>query len=782
MMSFFLTKYSQAQICVGTPGELQWEAYNGLDDYQFSDLYAHAYFPSRPDTIKPIFKLQSPTNYNNYFGSRVAGFISVPTTTTAQFNITGDNKVRFFLSTDDNPENKALVAEVVDAVDPLEHNIYPAQTTGNVTLQAGAYYYFEVEHIDNWSGDYFRVWWKTDLVDANNWNVITAAYLYGIGCDATCAAPGTPCDDGDPSTSNDIEDGYCNCFGEKTTSNSCIGERGSVTGYRYDNIPGGNLNDLYAATNFPGMPGSSEVYHELGRRRTNSYSDVGFMVQAYLTVPVSGNYKFNVTGDDYTILFLSSDEDPENRQAHQMLVSGWSNPTEHDKYIYQSSSNIYLEKGKYYYIELNEKDGGGSEHFAAFWQTPFTEPGQWKRIPGIYIHNYECTIACIPQGTLCDDGDPYTNNDIYDDQCQCTGMPCSGPDCDSPLANYIPFDDCSFTDQLDNRLEDSWTSCTQSTNPNPVRGLSHWIMYDLGERHELYNSRIWNYNVPGELTKGMSAVTIDYSLDGIIWETLGAYNWSLATGEDGYTGFNGPDFNGAYARYVIITCLDASPSCKGLGKVAFTAVKCPLSGTICDDGDEATFNDKYNNNCECAGSKIDENDCVDEVLALGDTTIHTSKYSAKQTILSLNDIAAENRVGFVAGNAITLEPGFETKTNTVFVAAIDPCDNTSAMIISRAQIIDQERQKREEDKIKVLSVEKLEGDQYMVSFYLEEPGVARLDIKDSMGNLIFNLVNHEFSNKGLYRKIFSSRKFNGTNYKVEFKTKENTMIEKLTIL
>ena len=35
----------------------------------------------------------------------------------------------------------------------------------------------------------------------------------GSNCDACCLAAGTPCDDGDPCTSDDVEDGNCNCAG-----------------------------------------------------------------------------------------------------------------------------------------------------------------------------------------------------------------------------------------------------------------------------------------------------------------------------------------------------------------------------------------------------------------------------------------------------------------------------------------------------------------------------------------------------------------------------------------
>ncbi len=783
LVLFFKT--IDAQVCVGTFGELEWHAWNDLFEGEFSDLSAMPNFPKSPEVVKPLFKLKSPTNYNNYFGSRVEGFISVPTNTSVQFNVTGDRQVKFYLSTNETVENKSLVASVPENVDEEAHGDYPEQTSTIINLVAGQFYYFEILHIDNWSGDRFSIWWKTDLVDPNVWNVITAGYIYGVDCkDPLCPEPKTPCDDGDPTTTDDIEDGFCNCFGTKTTSDICIGERGMITGYRYDNIPGGGLNDLYMAENFPGMPVYSENYDFFSKKSVNNQDQTGYAAQAYLTVPVSGNYKFNVTGDDNTILFLSSDANIENRQSHQMLVTSYTYMTQHDKFIYQSSSNIYLEKGMYYYIEINEKDSGGSEHFSAYWQTPYTEPGVWKRIPALYFYDYKCELACIPAGTLCDDGNPFTNNDRYDDNCNCTGTPCTGPDCDSALANYIPYEKCSLTDQLDDRPDNNWISCEISTNPNNARSSGHWIMYDLGKRHELHKSQIWNYNVPGSLQNGMTAVAVDYSLDGITWQEYGSYNWALATGDSGYGGFAGPNFNGLYAQYILITSLEVNAPCKGLGKVAFSAVVCPLAGTACDDQDDYTFGDIFNENCECAGSLIDENDCGESVVILGDSTLYTNKFSAIDEVSSISHIAANNKVSFVGGKSIILDPGFETYGQTLFLASIDPCDTPvfRSAIKSRADKLKEAAAKREVEKLNELTVTLIEKDEILVSYFIEKPGQASIYITDQMGEKIQTLVDFKFENQGLYSKRFRTKKLGKGSISVSFQSEEKVISKRITLI
>ena len=98
----------------------------------------------------------------------------------------------------------------------------------------------------------------------------------------------------------------------------------------------------------------------------------------------------------------------------------------------------------------------------------------------------------------------------------------------------------------------TWTSngMTTAPSPNPARGTGHWLHYDLGQVYQLTLMHIWNANEV--IGRGLNSVTIDYSIDGSTWNELGTYNWPQALGS-GYTGFDGPNFGGATAQYVLIT-------------------------------------------------------------------------------------------------------------------------------------------------------------------------------------------------------------------------------------
>jgi len=776
-----------SQVCPGADGQLQWKAYFGTFGNEIGQLTALSDFPTRPNVEKTIYKLQTPINYAESFGGQVRGFINVPSATTVTFNVTGDDQVRFHLSTDASPDNLVLAAYLDQYASVADHDKYESQNSVPIDLQPGIDYYFELTYVEGYGGDHATVYWKTDLVNPTEWNIITAGFLKGVECTPDeCLEVGTPCDDGDSNTTNDQEDGFCNCAGSPVTSNSCIGERGVIEVFRYDNITGSDINDLYEAPAYPGDPDYSHVLPQLSRPYSNEINDFGSLIQSYISVPVSGNYKFNVTGDDNTVFFLSSNDDPDNKQAHQALVSGSTGMTQHDRYIWQSTGNIYLNADEYYYFEVNFKHGGGGEHFSIYWQTPYTETDVWKRIPSTYIYDYDCEIACIAEGVPCDDGDPFTNSDMYNDQCECAGTPCSGPDCDSPLASYVPYDKCAVTDQIDNNAANNWLSCQSTPNPNDVRPDGHWIMYDLGERHELHSSQIWNYNVLGETANGFQNVAVDISDDGVSWTEYGTYTWPQATGDAGYSGFSGPNFMGSYARYITITSLDDPSTCKGLGKVAFTAVLCPLSGTACDDDNIYTINDRYNNDCLCQGDDIGENECVDQNLTLGDSTLFTDIFSAEVYVNSISKIASDNVVSFVGGASITLNPGFETEDNTLFLATIDTCETIAGraqQIISRSDIIEQRRTQQEEDKLKTLQVIKDETTDWVtVKFYLPSGEDVKLQVVGSNGRVVSTLADHTFINGGLYEKRFRTKTLDSGIYTVQLLAGKLSDVKRVSVL
>jgi hypothetical protein len=194
------------------------------------------------------------------------------------------------------------------------------------------------------------------------------------------------------------------------------------------------------------------------------------------------------------------------------------------------------------------------------------------------------------------------------------------------------------------------------------------------------------------------------------------------------------------------------------------------------------LNDLIDNNCECRGSAIDENDCNDENIILGDSTLYTGKYSARNQITSLSQITQGNRVSFVGGSSIVLEPGFETSGEVFFLASIDNCLEMAMIAeLSREQKQIQKREKMRQDQLNELVVYDLDNGEMMIGFYVDRPGRNQVAIYDAYNQKKFTLVDHEFMNKGLYYKRFPLSKFNDGSYQVQLQSEYKTMREKMVV-
>ena len=141
--------------------------------------------------------------------------------------------------------------------------------------------------------------------------------------------------------------------------------------------------------------------------------------------------------------------------------------------------------------------------------------------------------------------------------------------------------------------ENTWQSCETAQNPNLARGIGHWIEYDLGSIRKISKVRVWNTNEPNKLNNGFKDVVVDYSQDGNNWTELGTYEFPQGTGEAIYGGFEGFDFEGESARYVIVSVqTNYGGNCYGLAEVKFnllfdiegTTVPCPQEP--CDEACE----------------------------------------------------------------------------------------------------------------------------------------------------------------------------------------------------
>jgi len=92
-------------------------------------------------------------------------------------------------------------------------------------------------------------------------------------------------------------------------------------------------------------------------------------VRGWITVPVTGDYPFWISGDDQAELWLSSDTFAGHRKriAH---CPDFTSFRQFDLYPAQRSAPVRLEVGQRYYIEVLHRNSGGMNHFSVAWQIP----------------------------------------------------------------------------------------------------------------------------------------------------------------------------------------------------------------------------------------------------------------------------------------------------------------------------------------------------------------------------------------------------------------------------
>ena len=769
-----------AQSCVGEAGKVQWSLWMNFPSFPDStDLAAMESYPEYPDQQIELGSISTPVNYNDYYASLIRGYISFPQSGQYYFNVTGDDDTRFYLSTNQTRAGLVKRAEVLSYTGVDQHYKEPNQTSPLINITAGQNYYFEIHQFEGGGDDHVNLYFrKPNSPDLDTlWQIVDYQYIKDYACQGSCPPRGTACDDGNPNTTDDQQDGFCNCVGVYAPPTSCVGERGKIEAYYFDNIPGSYVeNDLLNSPKFPLLPDRKEYLKgAYGPLSPYTREEYGTLVQGYLTVPVTGQYSFNITGDNQTFFYLSSDHDPANKQSHQALVFSGIGEGEHDRSSFQTIGPLNLESGKYYYFEFRHKENTWRDYFFLHWKTPFHNT--WKLVPKFYLFDYDCELSCIAQGTPCNDGNIYTNNDQYDANCNCVGTPCFGPDCNDTLAHYQFYEPAGRSNSNLTTVANSWQSCsTTAPNPNPARtSNTHWIKYDFSSKYKFKSSRVWNYNVSGDTDKGFRQVVVDYSEDGNTWLPLGGtYNWPQAPGNADYGGFIGPNFNDRKARYILVTALNnhGDPLCSGFSDITFDAIHCDDKDTPCDDDDPLTSYDKFDNNCNCRGVDIH---CASDTIELAKVTLEDPAFQSRMRIESKSTVPSTQNISFTAGNSIVLLPGFEVEAQGVFKAEIANCLQTA---FEQNQLASLSSKKKETP---FLSESELNSNIKEIYFRLNEPGQVKLTLRDGKGNLLATLIDDYYEILGTHKKYVPTGKLGKGTYVVELTVNDNTVKESFQV-
>ena len=137
---------------------------------------------------------------------------------------------------------------------------------------------------------------------------------------------------------------------------------------RWENITGTDLNALKSDPRFPDNPDASETVDKF-LWDGDDIDDYGARIEAWLYVPVTGDYTFWLATDDGGELWLSTDDDSSGIELIAR-ISGYSDLEEWTKFASQKSAPVPLVAGERYYIAALWKEGGGIDHCHVAWEGP----------------------------------------------------------------------------------------------------------------------------------------------------------------------------------------------------------------------------------------------------------------------------------------------------------------------------------------------------------------------------------------------------------------------------
>ncbi|MDH3649615.1 MAG: SprB repeat-containing protein, partial [Saprospiraceae bacterium] len=394
-----------------------------------------------------------------------------------------------------------------------------------------------------------------------------------------CLPAGTTCDDGNPDTYHDLEDGSCSCTGIP--------------------CPAINLNGISSNVSCSGLSDGIVKASPSGGAAPYSFLWSTGAITDSITHLMAGSYQLTVTDangcnafESVTLtepsqLFSSINGTDEsapgaNDGSADLSISGGTSP-----YQVAWSNGEIME-------DIFNLAGNGITY-----RVSVTDDNGCLTLDSVAIHT-----GCLPAGTTCDDGNPDTYHDLEDGNCHCTGIPCpafnlngisSNVSCSglsdgivkaSPSGGAAPYSFLwstgAITDSITHLMAGSYQLTVTDAN-----GCHAFESVTLTEPSQLFSS----INGTDESAPGTNDGSADLSISG----GTSPYQVAWSNGEITEDIFNLAG-NGITYR---VSVTDAN-GCLTLDSVAIHT-GCLPAGTPCDDGNPDTYHDLEDGSCHCTG-------------------------------------------------------------------------------------------------------------------------------------------------------------------------------------
>ena len=282
--------------------------------------------------------LKSQPSRGSKYGARLETYIQPSVSGIYNLYVASNDYSELYLSTDDDPENKSLIAHV-NGYTQLDNFVQKtSQKSSDIYLEAGTSYYLEAYHKEGGGGDHLSIAWES--ADAGvPLEVIDDLHFF--------LEPPVPCtldEDCISLVTNPCTYGRCSASScEYVPINDC--QNGGILDI-WSGIGGSRVNDLTSDSQFPDSPSSTIILGESLEAPPNAGDQFGSRLQTYIMAEYTCDYNLYIACNERCELNLSTDEDPENKSTVAFLDSK-TNSQEWHKYASQKSAPIPLVKGQF---------------------------------------------------------------------------------------------------------------------------------------------------------------------------------------------------------------------------------------------------------------------------------------------------------------------------------------------------------------------------------------------------------------------------------------------------
>ena len=151
------------------------EYWTNLNGVTVAAMSANTNYPLNPNGVELWADFEGPTNRGALYGERLRAWVVPPVSGAYTFWIASDDNGELWLSPDDNPAHKQLIADVPYWTGFHEWTKFPQQCSATITLSAGQGYYIEALHYQGQGPANLSVGWQQPGV--TNVQVISGTYL-----------------------------------------------------------------------------------------------------------------------------------------------------------------------------------------------------------------------------------------------------------------------------------------------------------------------------------------------------------------------------------------------------------------------------------------------------------------------------------------------------------------------------------------------------------------------------------------------------------------------------